>query len=160
MTFLVTKTIEFDAAHRVPDHKSKCFNLHGHRYKVEATAVWNMDDDDLNRGSGESDDGMVVDFGDLKKAMMESIHDQYDHASIFYQGDPLGLDLHRFWGSSASSPPRMKVWLVDFIPTAENLAQSFWWEISNHPLHKDQTLWTLMEVTVWETPTSKATYRP
>ena len=33
----VTRVFEFDSAHRVMNEKVKCFNLHGHRFKVEAT---------------------------------------------------------------------------------------------------------------------------
>ena len=32
---LITKEIEIDAAHRVPNHKSKCRTFHGHRYRIE-----------------------------------------------------------------------------------------------------------------------------
>ena len=35
MVTLVTKVIEIDMGHRVPNHKSKCKNLHGHRYRFE-----------------------------------------------------------------------------------------------------------------------------
>lgn len=30
----ITRAFEFDAAHRVMNEKVKCFNLHGHRFKV------------------------------------------------------------------------------------------------------------------------------
>ena len=36
-TFEITREIGLDAAHRVPDHASKCFHIHGHRYTVFAT---------------------------------------------------------------------------------------------------------------------------
>ncbi|MBI4225594.1 6-carboxytetrahydropterin synthase [Candidatus Roizmanbacteria bacterium] len=32
---VITKIIEFDMGHRIPNHKSQCRNLHGHRYKLE-----------------------------------------------------------------------------------------------------------------------------
>ncbi len=32
-----TRRIEFDAAHRILNHESKCKMLHGHRYAIEAT---------------------------------------------------------------------------------------------------------------------------
>ena len=37
MTTTCTRRIEFDAAHRVMEHESKCRHLHGHRYAIEAT---------------------------------------------------------------------------------------------------------------------------
>ena len=33
----ITKRLEFDAGHRIPQHKSQCRNLHGHRYALEIT---------------------------------------------------------------------------------------------------------------------------
>jgi 6-pyruvoyltetrahydropterin/6-carboxytetrahydropterin synthase len=158
--FTVTKSIEFDAAHRVPHHKSKCYNLHGHRYRVEAQGVFNLDDDYLSgKREGQTDEGMVVDFGDLKKVMTECIHDPYDHSSIFWKNDPVGKDLEELYVKMPMEVV-MRIWLVDFIPTAENLARHFWEEMTNHALHVNQALWTLNEVAVWETPTSKAVYRP
>lgn len=29
---LITRRLEFDAGHRIPDHQSQCRYLHGHRY--------------------------------------------------------------------------------------------------------------------------------
>ena len=37
----LTKIFEFDAAHRVMHERIKCFNLHGHRFKVELTFEFN-----------------------------------------------------------------------------------------------------------------------
>ncbi len=37
--YSVTRRISIDAAHRVSTHGSKCRNLHGHRYMIEATCV-------------------------------------------------------------------------------------------------------------------------
>ena len=33
----ITTRMEFDAGHRIPNHKSVCKNLHGHRYAIEVT---------------------------------------------------------------------------------------------------------------------------
>ena len=61
------KEIEFDAAHYLPQHSGKCKNLHGHRWRVivEITA------------SRLNDQGMVMDFGDIKKV----VH-KYDHQCL------------------------------------------------------------------------------
>ena len=34
---LITRRLEFDAGHRIPDHRSQCRHLHGHRYVLEIT---------------------------------------------------------------------------------------------------------------------------
>ena len=33
----ITTRMEFDSGHRIPNHKSVCKNLHGHRYAIEVT---------------------------------------------------------------------------------------------------------------------------
>lgn len=71
---LITKEIGIDMAHRVPNHGSKCRNLHGHRYKIEVGV-----DDKLITKEGDPAEGMVIDFSDLKKVMMDYIDASYDH---------------------------------------------------------------------------------
>ncbi|MFZ8988336.1 MAG: 6-carboxytetrahydropterin synthase, partial [Methylophilaceae bacterium] len=34
---IITSRMEFDAGHRIPNHKSSCRNLHGHRYAIEVS---------------------------------------------------------------------------------------------------------------------------
>ncbi len=36
MTTTIRRYVETDTGHRVPNHKSKCKHLHGHRYRFEA----------------------------------------------------------------------------------------------------------------------------
>ena len=55
----ITRKLEFDAGHRIPDHKSQCRNLHGHRYTLEITLVGAVIDVE-----GSSDNGMIMDFSD------------------------------------------------------------------------------------------------
>lgn len=54
-----------DCAHFLPGHP-KCGTLHGHTYKVELTV------------EGETTNGMLVDFGDLKQSAREVLA-EYDH---------------------------------------------------------------------------------
>ena len=72
----VTRIFEFDCAHRLPWHKGKCFNLHGHTYKLEVTASGS-----LNKN------GIVIDFGDLKKIVNEEVVEKFDHHLLndFYE---------------------------------------------------------------------------
>ena len=58
---LITKCLEIDMGHRVPNHKSKCATPHGHRYKIEVGV-----DDKVIDTKGVSDEGMVIDFGDKR----------------------------------------------------------------------------------------------
>src|SRR6478672_5790920 len=78
----VSRRIEIDAAHRVPDHTGKCRNLHGHRYLVEAVCRGQL-------GAEGHESGMVIDFGFLKQEMVDVIDARCDHAIILWSGDPL-----------------------------------------------------------------------
>ena len=144
-TMLITKQIEIDMGHRVPNHKSKCRNPHGHRYKIEVGV-----DDKLITESGSSDEGMVIDFGDLKEIMMEKIDAVYDHSYTLWN-----LDEHNaLW--KAWKDQGFKVNLTQLVPTAENLAR-IWYEAVEGPLRVRGI--KIAHVTVWETPTSTATYK-
>lgn len=60
-------TDNVDCAHFLPGHP-KCGQLHGHTYKVEVVI------------EGETKDGMIVDFADLKEKT-RAVLAQYDHRS-------------------------------------------------------------------------------
>lgn len=139
---LVTKYIEIDMGHRVTNHKSKCASLHGHRYRIEAGV-----DDKVITEKGISDEGMVIDFGDLKSIMMSEIDAIYDHGIVLWKGDSLC--------DSIKKDAATKYTEVDFIPTAENLAKH-WFKLIQKPL-QDRGI-KLKFVCVYETPTSTATY--
>lgn len=107
-TIDVTRRIEFDAGHRIPSHKSKCRNLHGHRYVLEATITGPL-------AFSGSDEGMVNDFGDLKTLMLEEIHSHWDHAFLAWDHDYVAH-------SVADIDPSLNFVWLDAVPTAENLA--------------------------------------
>lgn len=72
MKVSITKKFEFEAAHKLPDHPGKCKNLHGHSYRLEVT----VSSDKLN------DQGMVMDFGDLKVIVNEHVINTLDHTYL------------------------------------------------------------------------------
>lgn len=113
----IAKEIQFDMGHRIPTHESKCFNLHGHRYKVIAEVQG-----DLMQQGEES--GMVMDFGFLKACMMSAIHDPYDHHFALYVEDPLVvlLEDHELVSNNLNETDFPGLVIVPAIPTAENLA--------------------------------------
>ena len=78
----ITRKLEFDAGHRIPDHRSQCRNLHGHRYVLEITLAG-----EVSRESGASDNGMVMDFADVKALANEHLVSVWDHAFLVYEGD-------------------------------------------------------------------------
>ncbi|AHF08180.1 6-carboxy-5,6,7,8-tetrahydropterin synthase [Desulfitobacterium metallireducens DSM 15288] len=71
----ITKSFTFDAAHFLPNHKGKCSSMHGHTYRLEVT-VLRENGKLIERGS---DEGMVIDFSDLKAIVKAEIIDKVDH---------------------------------------------------------------------------------
>lgn len=108
----ITRKLEFDAGHRIPDHKSQCRNLHGHRYTLEITLVG-----DIIRDEGSSDQGMIMDFSDVKALAKQHLVDVWDHAFLVYAKD------EKVRGFLESLPGHKTV-IIDSIPTVENLAQT------------------------------------
>lgn len=139
---LITRRIEIDMGHRVPNHKSKCRNLHGHRYAIEVGVFG-----PIQTSSGNSDEGMVIDFGDLKDLLRSEIDAKFDHAFMMFEGDSLA---DTFRGLKDQ-----RIVFVPFVPTAENFARHIFDLLSPKigalGLH-------LASVKVWETPSSVAFY--
>lgn len=135
--------------HSVTNHKSKCRGIHGHDYKIIATV-----DGELIKTPGDSSEGMVIDFGDLKKAMIEIIDRYYDHGFVLYEKDPRASFLQQ--ATDLWSFEKERFHLVPFIPTAENLAKH-WFELLRKELFLKYHIW-LVKLEVFETPTSSAIY--
>ena len=106
----ITRRLEFDAGHRIPDHASQCRHLHGHRYALEITLSGEVIDTE-----GSPARGMLIDFGDVKAIAKQHIVDIWDHAFLAYRGDTAVVDF-------LQGMPGHKTVLLDVIPTAENLA--------------------------------------
>lgn len=100
-----TRKIEFDAAHRVLEHESKCKNLHGHRYAIEAS----FEADALDRL------GRVVDFGVIKEVLGAWVDENWDHTTILFEKD---AEL----GKAISAVTGQKIFYLPCNPTAENMA--------------------------------------
>lgn len=145
---LITKEIEIDMAHRVPNHKSKCRNLHGHRYKIEVGV-----NDKIIEEEWRSDQWMVIDFGDLKEIMIDYIDRDFDHWAVFYENDIYRENIEQMVDLESRDP--RKLHFVEFIPTAENLCKLWFWLIEQ-PL-KDKWI-QIHHLKIWETPTSTAIY--
>ena len=107
---IITSRMEFDAGHRIPNHKSSCRNLHGHRYAIEVSLSG-----DIIQEENESDFGMVIDFKDAKELVKKTIVDPWDHAFIVYEKDFEVLDF-------LNSLPNHKTVVLSMVPTAENMA--------------------------------------
>jgi len=107
----VTRRLEFDAGHRIPDHKSQCRHLHGHRYALEVTLAG-----EIIHQPGDPANGMVMDFSEIKSLAQQHLIDLWDHSFLVFSGD---LPVVAF----LKSMPGHKTVILDCIPTAENLAE-------------------------------------
>lgn len=131
--FRVTKHIDFCYGHRLLNYEGKCRHLHGHNGRVEV----HIEVDKLDAR------GMVQDFSDIKKSVKNWIDDTLDHRMLLHKDDPLLPSLKQ----------RGELFYVmDENPTAENIAKL----IFNHARAEGLPV---VEVQLWETPTSSASYR-
>lgn len=107
----VTRRLYFDAGHRIPDHDSVCRSVHGHRYTLEVSLCGPVHD-----RAGAANNGMVIDFADIKKIAQTHIVSLWDHAFLVYAHDQPLCDF-------LQSMPGTRNVVLDCIPTAENLAR-------------------------------------
>jgi len=170
--FTVTRQIAIDAGHRVMTHGSKCRNLHGHRYVVEATCVA-----DHLQNKGEQSD-MVVDFGFLKDEMMAEIDTPCDHGFLATIADvellamfqPDRDDFLRWLADLQTIVARdgycmttdtklgTKLYVLDANPTAEQLSRHWYRRLAPRVAERSGGQAKLAELVVWETPNCRASY--
>lgn len=130
--YSVTKRIEFCYGHRLMDYDGVCRHPHGHNAIVEI-------DVRAERLDGRN---MVADFTDIKRIVKGWIDRELDHKMILRRDDPLAEALRQL-----GEP----MYLLESNPTVERIAQLIF------DMSREQGL-PVSRVTVWETPTSWATY--
>ena len=109
----LTKTFTFEMAHALFNYDGKCKNIHGHSYKLEVTVKGRPIEKSAN-----PKDGLLIDFGDLKKIVNAKVVDIFDHALVMkkdYSDELL---------SSLSANFEL-IRYVDYQPTCENLISDF-----------------------------------
>ncbi len=117
----------FPAGHALRGYEGKCANIHGHNYRVQAVV----------RGPKLNEIGLLMDFGDLKKAL-RAICEEMDHQFL--------NDLPAFAEINASAE---NIALHVYRRMRESLAAEL-----------DANGAELVEVIVQETDTAWAAYRP
>ena len=156
--YQISKEVQFDMGHRVPNHKSKCRNPHGHRYRVVAYLAAHK----LVETPGDSAEGMLADFSDLKALMTEHIHDVLDHGFAIYKEDDemRSLLVRRTAAGETRFVHDWNVIIFPYIPTAENMARWAFEQLEHRILASEEMGGHLYlhAVEVWETPTSMARY--
>ena len=131
--YSVTKRIDFCYGHRLLDYDGVCRYPHGHNAVVEIEV----------RSEALDGRNMVVDFNDIKRIVKGWIDRELDHKMILRHDDPLVQPLQQL-----GEP----VFIVDSNPTVELIARLIFDQAAKEGL-------PVVKVTVWETPTSVATYQ-
>ena len=108
----ITRRLEFDSGHRIPNHDGQCRHLHGHRYAIEVTLTGEVADH-----PGKADDGMVLDFGDIKRLTNQYVVEPWDHAFLVAKEDEKLV-------AFLASMPNHKTVIMEHVPTVENLANT------------------------------------
>jgi len=149
MTTRIRRFVETDTGHRVPNHKSKCRHMHGHRYRFEAEI-----EGETVQETGVSEEGMLMDFSDVSAILMEHVHDIVDHAFVVYEGDSEARKACEAMGEGHRTV------VVPFIPTAENLAKWAFEQVQPHISTAYGNRLKLVAMHVRETPKSTASWIP
>ena len=136
----ITRKLEFDAGHRIPDHYSQCRNMHGHRYTLLITLSGKVIDKE-----GQSDNGMIMDFSAVKDLAREHLVDLWDHAFLVYEKDHL---VKQF----LDTIPGHKTVVLNSVPTVENLARVAFDILKGVYQDRYGTGLALRNVTLYETP--------
>ena len=136
----ITRRLEFDAGHRIPNHASQCRHLHGHRYAIEITLSG-----PVIATASAADQGMVMDFSAVKAIAQQHIVEPWDHAFLAWQQDQAVVKF-------LACMPGHKTVLFAAPPTAEHLAQTAF-DLLN-PLYQGRygTDLKLERVRIYETP--------
>ena len=131
--YSVTKRIDFCYGHRLLDYDGICKHPHGHNAVAEI---------EVRTGSLDSRN-MVCDFSDIKRIVKGWVDREIDHRMVLRHDDPLVAPLKQL-----GEP----MYLLDSNPTVERIARLIYQHASGQGFH-------VVRVTVWETPTSFATYQ-
>jgi len=136
----ITRKLEFDAGHRIPNHASQCRNLHGHRYSLHIMLAGKV----IEREGG-AENGMILDFSEVKELAERYLVSRWDHAFLVYEKDEA---VRHF----LDSLPNHKTVVLDRVPTVENLAQIAFDTLKEVYQDRFGNGLTLHKITLYETP--------
>lgn len=114
----ISKDFRWEMAHRLQCHKGKCFNLHGHSYKLQVEF----------EGKVDVNTGMVLDYFEVKD-IVAPIVDELDHTVIIWEKDSILIEKISELNSNHV--------IVPFETTAENLVEYFLDKIIKAKLPKE-----------------------
>ncbi len=132
--YQVSKSVSFCYGHRLLNYTGKCQHLHGHN----ARAVITLESKVLDER------GMVEDFSEVKRLVWSWLDEEIDHTLLLHRDDPV-LPVLQNAGE--------RVMVTDENPTAEVIARMIYEFVAGKG-------YPVTGVTLWETETSFASYRP
>jgi 6-pyruvoyltetrahydropterin/6-carboxytetrahydropterin synthase len=115
----VTREFTFEMAHVLRNYDGPCRNVHGHSYRLFVT----ISGIPLN-DSGKPKNGMVIDFTELKKIVLEKIVEPFDHSVVVsndFDSERMVM-MKKTFGNTV---------VVDYQPTCENLVADFAFRLKN-----------------------------
>jgi 6-pyruvoyltetrahydropterin/6-carboxytetrahydropterin synthase len=125
-------------AHALFQYDGLCKNIHGHSYNLHVTVIG-----EIRKEPGHPKDGMVLDFGELKKVVKSKVVNRFDHAlmvnSLFPDSQVEML-----------KKTTNRILVVDFQPTSENIV-AYIAKILQQHLSSDVSLFSIR---LYETITS------
>jgi len=107
----ISKDFRWEMGHRLQCHKGKCFNLHGHSYKLQV---------EFN-GEINPNTGMVMDYFDVKDVVAPIVN-KLDHTVVAWDKDTKLIEMLKKLNTAHV--------ILPFETTAENLVGYFLNEIS------------------------------
>jgi 6-pyruvoyltetrahydropterin/6-carboxytetrahydropterin synthase len=110
----ITKHFDFESAHALYGYDGKCKNIHRHSHHLYVPVI-GLPIEDMEHPKN----GMVMDFGDLKRIIKKEIVDVFDHAVVLNKNSP-HLELARTIEDHSH-----KIVLVPYQPTSENMLFDF-----------------------------------
>ena len=107
----ITKEFQFEMAHALVGYDGPCKNIHGHSYKLKVTVKG-----EVKKDTSDSDEGMVIDFGLIKKIVNDLIVDKYDHSLVLNEKMEIDTAQFKFMNKLIILPyqPTCELMLVDF----------------------------------------------
>ena len=113
-TIRITKEFNFETGHALHGYDGLCKNVHGHSYKLAVTVKGQPIND-----PSHVKNGMVIDFGDLKKIVREEVVYPFDHATVLNTSTP-----HKDLADEMEKRGH-KVLRVTYQPTSEMMVIDF-----------------------------------
>ncbi len=110
----LTKEFDFEMSHALEGYDGPCRQIHGHSYKLFVTVIGSPCADPCHPKNG-----MVMDFGELKRIVRKTIVDPLDHAFVIradVNNGRLIQEIDDHFGKTVA---------VDYQPTCENMIVRF-----------------------------------